>query len=192
MAVQLSPSLATNFKNVDGEHVRFSAVMLFFYQFSKRFSLGFGAIANYAFGSLLPLPGLEVVWRPTERWHVYVFLPSNLRVAWRALPFMDVGVGSALAGNRYMISDICDPSDLTRPCNNAVESLVYSVIDVHAFVDFKLYGWLWFSLRGGHTLWRNFDVLDTNNNSVGGRDFDNAPIFGVRLALRPPLQPLED
>lgn len=175
LVLLLNPSLATNFQNIDSNHLRFNSGLLALYQISESFQLGFGAFANYNFGEFLVLPGLQIDWRISEEFRFLMFLPTNARLSWRFLEFMEFGVASRLTGNLYNIED----SD-----NANVESLAYTVVDAHAFLDIRLFSNIWLSFLGGYTLFRNFEVRDVNGDPLGDQDFQNTPIFGLNLVFR--------
>ena len=69
MVLQVAPSLAGDFANVDGDHFRLAGTGLVSYRFSPRIELGAGIAATYRFGSLLPVPVLRVDWRISESVH---------------------------------------------------------------------------------------------------------------------------
>jgi hypothetical protein len=56
---RLEPQLATNFEDVDRDHLRFGGLRLAGYAFGPRFTLGAGVLASYLFGDLVPLPVLQ-------------------------------------------------------------------------------------------------------------------------------------
>jgi len=177
LIAQVAPQLATNFKDVDGDHLRFTGLLILSYRFGPRFTLAGGVIASYVFGNLIPLPSIQIDWRITDTLRLNALLPSRLRLGWRVARWIELGFKTQLEGNRYIVQ-----SDLVP----IARQLVYTQANVSAFVDVLLYDPLWLSLWGGYTLFRNFDLQDNESNSIGDVDIDNAPIVGLSLVLRPP------
>lgn len=172
---QVGVDLATNFVDVDGDHVRGNGGGLVNYRFSDRFTLGAGVLATYAFGQLLPVPILRVDWQVSSHVALRAVLPGSLRLGWKPLDFIVVGVKGGLNGNRYVTR-----SDLV----SAARQLAYSEANLTAYVDVNLFKPLWLSVYGGSTVFRRFELFDEAGEAIGDRSVDNAPLVGLSLSLR--------
>lgn len=175
LVAQFLPVLATNFEDIDADHVRYGGVLLAQYRFGPWLRLGFGVIASHSFGELLPLPALDVDWWP-GRFRLTVMAPVRARAAFAILPWLEVGTLARLHGNRYILSS---------PVNPEVESLQTTIVDVSGLVSARLHHPIWIALRGGHTVYRRFELRDGGGAVLGGTDIDNAPIAMISVVLRP-------
>lgn len=174
---QLAPQLATNFKDIDSDHLRFTGLLLVGYRFGPRFSLAAGVLASYFFGDLVPLPGLKVDWRISDSLRLDAFLPAKFRLGWRLAPIIEIGVRGRLVGNRFITESRRIPT---------VEQLVYTEASVAGFVDINLYKPLWLSVWGGATVFREFELRLDSGDAIGDRELSNAPVMGLSLLLRNP------
>lgn len=175
LILRFLPSLATNFEDIDANHVRYAGGLLAQYRHDESFSVSFGIIANYWFGEWRPLPGVGVNWKPTDFFRLDAFLPAFASFTFIPVDFLEIGLGARIQGNRYTVGG---------EAAQFAESVQYTVADAHAFVGFRLYKGLWLSARGGHTVHRNLELLDSGNNSLGSDDFENAPLVGATLEFR--------
>ena len=171
---RIAPGLATTFDDVDSDHVRFQTSIL-----AIRGHYGFGLSASYIFGQLLPIPLVQFDWQATPAIRVRGILPSHIRAGYTFANRVEVGVVAQVNGNRYSITDANQP---------IADSVKYSVGDAAAFVRVRLHSMIWLSGSGGATLFRKFDVRDSDDNRVAKTDVDPAPVIQIGLELTPPRQ----
>ena len=173
--MMLRPSIAGDFKDIDGDHFRFSGVALGIVQIKPNLAFGFGLVANYQFGELLPLPGLMLRWEPLEGLLVDIFLPAFLRTSYTWAGRIEVGVELMMSGNRYTIRD-----------NELVDNVRYTQVDGGGFLALRLVSLLWLKAYGGAGLYRRFDIYDKAGDAIRDFEFERGPVLRVGLEFRMP------
>ena len=178
--MNVTPAVATNFKDVDRDHFRFNGFVAANYRLSDTSVVGFGVLGNYAFGDLLPLPVARLDWTPSSAWHVAVFFPESARATVRLGSRVELGLAAFLQGNQYTVSDGDNPQ---------LDSLKYTVVHGGATAALRLFGGLWLAAYGGHTVYRKFELNDEAGDEITSTEVANAPIVRVSLQLRQAPQP---
>ena len=180
LLLNYTPTLATNFKDIDSDHLRFSGTAMATYQYSDTFGIGFGAVATYTFGSLLPLPALSVDWIPRQNLSVKIFVPESAKAVYRFNDRVEVGLVAVLQGNQYTVSN-SDTPELDR--------VTYTVAHGGAIAGLRFARGFWISGYVGHTVFRKFELEDDKGMELAKTDVLNAPIFKLSLEYRPGAAP---
>ncbi|MET0386562.1 MAG: DUF6268 family outer membrane beta-barrel protein [Polyangiales bacterium] len=201
LSARVAPGLAGDLRKLDVGLVRLSAMAMATHVFSPSFTLGFGALASYAFGSFLPLPAAYVDWRPVAHLQVEGFVPAFFQVKLRLGRF-ELGARAEIAGQSYAVRDRRIAG--TWPCSGArddpatavneasaqpeqcFDHLAYSVASVGALVSARLMGGLWLNAYVGRTMYRRFEQLNDDDARVAGglQRLPDAVLIRVGLSWR--------
>ncbi len=176
LLLNYSLGLATNFEDMDGDHIRSSGVAMATYRHSNTLNLGLGAVANYSFGKLLPLPALRVDWAATSDIQVKVFIPESAKAIYRFGNRAEIGLAAFLQGNQYTVSDSDNPE---------LDSVKYTIGHGGAVAGVRFFDGFWVSGYVGHTAFRKFDLEDRDGMELAKTDVRNAPIVRFSIEFRP-------
>ena len=80
----ISPGISTDFNHVTGDDFSLSALGVWGYQFSPSFTLSAAGFLNYSLGETMAIPGIGVVWRPTDTLIVQL-TPPIAAIGWTPL-----------------------------------------------------------------------------------------------------------
>lgn len=194
LSLRAAPTLAGDFASIDSGALHASALALATNGVSDRLVLGFGGLASYSFGSLLPLPVAYVDWEPAVWLRVESFLPAFVHVDVRARDRIEVGPALEVAGNEYAVRDdrirggpACTAPRETR--TNCMDHIAYSVATLGLDARVRVAGTLWVSMRAGRTVFRRFEQFDADDARLEGglRTLPNAWLVRVALNLRIPM-----
>jgi hypothetical protein len=205
VSARIAPGLAGDFKDVDGDSFRLTAMALVSRRFSPRFSLGGGALVSYRFGGVLPLPAVNLDWRPTEAVQVSAFVPVFAQVRWTIADRVQLGVRADFVGNGYAITD--ERIAGTWPCQAAANDLpgspedesrarpeaclhhvTYTAGSAGLTAGVRLFSTVWLHAMGGHTFLRWVDRSNADGDTITGRidDLPNVPFAKLALTWRLP------
>lgn len=180
-----TPSLAGAFSPIDTEHFRIAGGALGLVKLSPKVNLGFGLVASYSFGELLPVPAFTLDWRPNDNARVDLFLPSFASIVWTPGDRFELGPRAQLDGNRFTM-----PSENDSQGANSVS---YSVIDAGLQAALRVGGPMWLTTYAGYVVVRRFEIFDDRDKRVADLSTEPGPVFRVGLELRPPAQePAQD
>jgi hypothetical protein len=200
LSFRVSPALAGDFRGFDTGLFHLSALALGTHSFSKRFAIGGGAIATYAFGSLLFLPSVSAEWKPLDGLQFLVFVPALASAKYTFSGRVELGLRADIAGNSYSIRDSrvanrwpCKPDAADNPATAANEALAarsecidhvaYSVGTVGAMVGVRLFESVWWTAFAGTTLFRRLDQQNDQDEPVTGGKQTLSSAFVVRSGL---------
>ncbi len=80
----ISPGISTDFNHVTADDFSFSALGVWGYQFSPTFTLSAAGFFNYSLGETTAVPGIGVVWRPSDTLIVQI-TPPIAAIGWTPL-----------------------------------------------------------------------------------------------------------
>jgi hypothetical protein len=196
LSLRVSAGIAGDLEAVDGDLVRVNALALATHAFSDRFVLGGGALASYAFGSLLPLPAAYVEWKPDPVLTLEAFLPAFAHVRLALWDRVELGYRAEVAGNAYGIRDEritgawpCAATD-TMPAepDACFDHVAYSVITMGPTLSLRLFSSVWFDVSGGHSVLRRFEQMNGDDEPIPGgvQDLPNVPFVRSGFTWRIP------
>jgi len=178
LAITFRPGLASDFKNVSSDDLRFSGAVMAMHALNPKLTMGFGLVGNYSFGDFLPLPGFFLDWRPGPSLRLWIILPRFLQFSYTWRRRIEVGVRMKLSGSRITIRG--------RP---NVDNARCSQIDGGAYVALRLFSQLWLSLYGGVPIYRRFDLFNAQGGKVAAYDTAFTGIVNAGLEFRFPPGP---
>ncbi|HKA90921.1 MAG TPA: DUF6268 family outer membrane beta-barrel protein [Haliangiales bacterium] len=140
-----SPGLAGDFSGLD-RHFRFSAFAVAAYSFSRRLSLGFGALLDYGAGRWLPLPAASIHWEIVDSLYLEAMGPVA-RFFYRFGDRAEVGA--------FFMGDVA-----RWAVNGGGQSrtIGYVSIDVGGLLGVRMVGTTWLNVMIGGSVWRRYDV----------------------------------
>lgn len=199
LLLQATYALAGDLREVDGRALRMQGLGLVSYQFSDALILGGGAAAMFEFGSLLPLPVLYARWEPTDAITVDLFLPVQAEAKVTLGDRFEVGLRADVDGYSYAISNSAirdawpckaEVNDPTTPEDEAlarqsdcIDHIGYSVATAGVSFGVRIIDTAWLTLYVGHTFYRRFEQMNTNNQRVAGGRQTLPDTFFARLGL---------
>ncbi len=205
LIARFAPGLAGDFAEVDTDHLRLPASLLFTYDFSDRFTLGGGVLLTWQFGQPLPLPGVIVRWRPVDSLRVEAFLPGRASVVWQLHDRFEIGLGASLRGQAYTLSSKniedrwpCSAQESDNPNTSFDETtaspeqcfreLAYSRAEVGPTVSVRIASSLWLSLRASYLVFRRYEFLNEDGDTpdIGDLGLDPNLMLQARLEFRLP------
>ncbi len=181
MVVIATPGFASDFETkISSDDFTFQGAFGFIRRISENFSLGFGAAYIRDFGPPLPLPFLYLDWDKSERLNVTGIVPSNLDVAYRLVPEVDLGLSFNVGGNRYH----GNPNKFTDEAGNPIRNpqMEYSEGTISPTATFHFLEWLHLEVEGGYAFYRNFEFLD-GDDSKASFDLERSGYLRAGLIL---------
>jgi hypothetical protein len=204
-AARTGIGLAGDFQTVDRRMLRSTSLMSVTHAFSKRFSLGGGALTSFSFGSFLPLPAIYVGWKPFDGAEIESFLPSFVHARYTVKKRVRFGLVAELSGNEYAVRDsrIRDAwpcrgqasDDPTTPFDErsarpseCFDNLAYSVGTAGFSVGIRLVSSVWLTGLVGHSFFRRLDRRNSAREllSDGSEEIPNVLVVRTGLVWRLP------
>jgi hypothetical protein len=175
MVAVVTPGLASDFEGkVSSDDFTFGAVFGFIRRISKTFELGFGLAYMPDFGEPLPLPFLYIDWKIAPKLTANGILPTNMILAYKLNPKIDLGLSLKVDGNRYH----GDPNKFG--VNNPL--MKYSEGTLSPMVQFHFTKWLHMNIEGGFAFYRNFEFFD-GDDEVQSLDLKQTGYLKTGLVL---------
>lgn len=183
LSIRVSAGIAGDFAAIDRRLLRLNALVMASHAFSDRFVLGGGALTNYAFGGLLPLPAIYVEYYPVPELRLESFIPAFANIRYTIAKRVELGLRAEVQGNAYGIRSEqvkddwpCaalsrdDPAlpgrqDIAEP-DRCVDHVAYSVISAGIHVGVRLFATLWLTSFTGHTLYRRLEPMTATDNPI--------------------------
>lgn len=188
LKVSAGIGLAGDFKRIDTGVIRGHGSALASHKISERLSLGGGVYASYAFGSLLPLPAFVFKWKPSKKFTLDAFLPSEVYGHYHVNPRIDLSAGIAVGGQKYAIrsDDRCSLGVLGL--EGCVDYISYSLVGLEVSGSFRVFSSVWLEPYLGMTVYRRFEMYVGNKDRVGYEEDNlaNGPYLGLRAEWRIP------
>lgn len=164
--------LATDYEDVDREHVRLTAGVIGQRRFNRQIRAGLGVASSYVFGELLPVPLVVVDWLPRERLHLLATLPQRAALTYRLTPWSTIGVVAELDGNRFELTGSEDVDNLGLSRGSA---------QVRGAV--RVTGNLWAVAHVGGTFFSRLQVYDEDNVELADLSLERGFLAGVAVEL---------
>jgi hypothetical protein len=162
-------------------------------------------IADFSFGTLLPLPAAYLEWKPFAHFQVETFLPAFVSVKYTLWERLELGARVQVAGNSYAVRDeritsawpcAAQPSDDPTTAIDetradpaeCMDHVAYSVGTVAPFVALRVAGSLWWNVQAGHSIFRRFEQRSADDERIRGglHNLPNAPFVQSGLTWRLP------
>ena len=205
MVLQVAPSLAGDFSNVEGDHFRLAGMGLVSYRFSPRFELGAGVAATYRFGGLLPVPVMRLNWQISKTVQFDAVLPAMLNLTWQPHNRFELGIAGSIIGQSFAVTSDnvqqrwpCRAEDSDNPDtpfdelvadnDRCFDRLAFSRGEIGPVASVRLFGSVWFSVRASFLFLRRFEFLNADNETpdVGDITVDRALSLISTIQLRIP------
>lgn len=207
MSIRLSAGLAGDFAAIDRRMLRVSTLLMASHVFSERFVLGAGALTSYAFGTLLPLPGVYIDYSPLPQLRLETFLPGFVNLRYTIAKRVELGLRAELSGNSFGVRSASVKGDW--PCvalqqddpmqpgrqdiadaNSCMDHVAYSIISAGVHVGVRLFSTLWLTAFGGRTLYRRIEPMNALDKPIDSQleTFPNAWTLRVHLSWRLPRE----
>ncbi len=194
LSLRVAGGLAGDFEAVDDGLFRFSALGLATHAFSERFVLGGGALASYAFGSLLPLPALYVEYKPIPSISIEAFVPAFIHAKHTAWDRLEIGYRVEIQGNAYAVRDeriadawpcvaSAEPNLGAADPSQCFDHVAYSVITMGPAIAVRLFETVWLTGAVGHSVYRRFEQMNPADEPILGGVQDLPNQFFVRSGL---------
>ena len=174
LLVSLDPALATDFDDLDTDQLRISGAAVINRRFTPTFSLGLGALFNYMFGELLPLPVVALRWRPAAAIKVDMFLPVYLQALYALARRVELGIRAEVDGNRFSVRG-----------TDSADNIKYSLVKGGLLLNLRLFDGLWLTTLGGASVARRFQAFDRSDAKVADLDLDPAFVVRAGIEFRP-------
>lgn len=184
LSLRVAPGLAADVPRLEVEQLRVSALGLATHAFSEHLVAGGGALASYAYGTLLPLPAAYLEWRPIDSLKVEAFLPAFIDVRYGFAGRVELGVRADVAGNAYSVRDqrirgawpcAARSEDPATPASEAqaqpdqcFDHIAYSVGVLGIVAGVRLFSSVWWTALAGHTVFRRFDQRNARDERISG------------------------
>ena len=201
MILQVTPSLAGDFANVEGDHFRLAGMGVISYRFSPSFELAVGAAATYRFGELMPVPVLRLGWQISESVQLNAVLPAFLSLIWQPHDRFEVGIAGSVIGQSFAITS--DNIQQRYPCRAEAtddpitpfdereqdddlcfDRLAFSRGQIGPIVSVRLFSSVWFSLQANYLFLRRYEFLNANNETPDFGDITVERTLSVMGALQ--------
>ena len=174
-AVAVWPGLATDFENVDGDHVYYEGALLLSHEISRTRTLGFGVAYTNLFGEPLLLPVFQWVRARSANHKVDVLLPRKAHFIIFPSESVHLTIGATVSGDNYRIG--ADEA----PEKNA--TLRESSVRVGFQLTRRLSRKYAASIDAGGAFARILQVQDEDDNKLIDLDLKPTPYVRVGVAL---------
>ncbi len=175
-----APNLASDFENVGGNHINFNGGILFSRKTGESSGYAFGAMYTNDFGEPLILPALRY-WNQSDRFRVDLFLPRHAEAMLLFGPKVELGLIARVSGNHYRVGE-----DVTVANNQSTKDgrVKYSSLTAGPGFNLGLSNNFFFTLEGGIALSRQFELFDSDDNSLTTLDLEKSLVLRGGLQLR--------
>jgi len=128
LLARASGGIAGGFETVDRRMIRYNALVLAAKSVSDQLSVGGGVLVTGGYKRFLPLPAIQVNWRPSEEVLVEAFLPAFVNARYTVGNRFELGARVELTGATYAIRDaraaapasiMCRTPSAARACSPA-------------------------------------------------------------------------
>lgn len=162
---QISGQLATDFRDVTGDDLDYSARLGAQYKFSKTFSLNFGAARVRNFGDAMVLPALGCTWQPSKDWS-FTILGPRITLSHQISDHLIIRGGGFPTGGLWNIED---------DTGNSVD-YGFASYNAGVGIDFKLRRGIWVTAWAGANF-ANQLRAEKNGDTLFEEDLENG-LFG--------------
>ena len=185
LLARASGGIAGGFETVDRRMIRYNALVLAAKSVSDQLSVGGGVLVTGGYKRFLPLPAIQVNWRPSEEVLVEAFLPAFVNARYTVGNRFELGARVELTGATYAIRDARDrnrwpctaqptddpgtPDDETMPRSSAcLDHVSYTVGSAGVLAGIRLTSTVWLTAFTGVSFYRRFERLNADNGSIDG------------------------
>jgi hypothetical protein len=190
-----APRLMSDYKNVNGSHFQYGGIAMWKKTFSKKLTIGFGAMYNQeCFGPYL-VPLIDLNWQISERWSISGLIPVYSKIKYKVNDRLNLGIAHfglitsyKLGGDDYQ-GDYIDRSS----------------IDVTFFTRYRVVGDFYIEGRFGYALSRHYEqyaadqkvdfslpLVGIGDNRIAKNvNFKNGMIIELRLVYSVPIPETE-
>ena len=162
---QISGQLATDFRDVTGDDLDYSARLGAQYKFSNTFSLNFGAARVRNFGDAMILPALGCTWQPSKDWS-FTLLGPRITLSHQISDHLIIRGGGFPTGGLWNIED---------DTGNSVD-YGFASYNAGVGIDFKLRRGIWVTAWAGANF-ANQLRAEKNGDTLFEEDLENG-LFG--------------
>jgi hypothetical protein len=162
---QISGQLATDFRDVTGDDLDYSARLGAQYKFSNTFSLNFGAARVRNFGDAMVLPALGCTWQPSKDWS-FTILGPRITLSHQISDHLIIRGGGFPTGGLWNIED---------DTGNSVD-YGFASYNAGVGIDFKLRRGIWVTAWAGANF-ANQLRAEKNGDTLFEEDLENG-LFG--------------
>ena len=162
---QISGQLATDFRDVTGDDLDYSARLGAQYKFSNTFSLNFGAARVRNFGDAMVLPALGCTWQPSKDWS-FTILGPRITLSHQISDHLIIRGGGFPTGGLWNIED---------DTGNSVD-YGFASYNAGVGIDFKLRRGIWVTAWAGANF-ANQLRAEKNGDTLFEEDLKNG-LFG--------------
>jgi hypothetical protein len=172
LSFRLAPGVAGDLRGFDERLLRVSGLAMATWSPSERLVIGGGLLADYSFGTFLPLPAAYVEWRPTPNLKLEAFLPAFAEAKVILADRVELGVRASVQGSAYGIRDdrIADAPPCAAPADPAqcFDHVSYSVATAGPQVGVRLFSSVWWTTTAGYSFYRRFEQKNADGERIEG------------------------
>jgi hypothetical protein len=179
----VTPGLASDFKaKLSTDDLSFETALVFVKQYSKQFSLGFGAAYSRQFGEPFPFPVLALDWNNGSDLKLSAIIPASLELWYMMSPSIELGLVLTGDGNMYHGDESIYGGSKPR--------MRYSVITAGPSLKVRLSTLLSLNVDGGFALLRRFEFTNedviVNDINIGDAksDYDLKSAGFIRAGIQ--------
>lgn len=185
LLARASGGIAGGFESIDRRMIRYNALVLAAKSLSDELSIGGGVLVTGGYKRFLPLPAIQLNWKPTEDVLVEAFLPAFVNARYTVGNRFEIGARVELTGATYAIRDARDrnqwpctaqptddpgtPDDETMARSNAcLDHVSYTVGSAGLLAGVRLTSTVWLTTFTGVSFYRRVERLNADNGSIDG------------------------
>lgn len=168
-----SPGVATDFDGLSSDDFAFRVIAVGGYQFSRRLTLALAGYFSHSLDEQRVLPGVGIIWRPSNSWAVQLTPPIGA-VVWRASESLAFNLTAFPSGGTWDVGEE----------QSAVSGVVISGYRVGLGAEYRL-GSAWrLNVLAGMNVGGDIELRDSSNNVVREADLDAAAFGMVGVSCR--------
>jgi hypothetical protein len=185
LLARASGGIAGGFESIDRRMIRYNALVVAAKSVSDQLSVGGGVLVAGGYKRFLPLPAIQLNWKPTRDVLVEAFLPAFVTARYTTGNRFEIGARVELTGATYAIRDARDrnrwpctaqptddpgtPGDETMARSNAcLDHVSYTVGSAGVLAGVRLTSTVWLTTFTGISFYRRFERLNDGNGSLDG------------------------
>ncbi|MFH1372374.1 MAG: DUF6268 family outer membrane beta-barrel protein [bacterium] len=169
--VLVQPSLLTDFVDVDSDHLILRGGFVFERKVSDKlkYALGGGYSDDYGDEKILPVAWLK--WKPCPNWHVNFDIPQKIEVLRRVSERVQLGLVGKATGAHFRIGQ---DTPFRNGSDHRVGRVKYSIVNIGPALDWRIYNGVCLTLNGGTSVYRRYEVFDTDGDKLAATDFESS------------------
>lgn len=168
-----SPGVATDFDGFSSDDFAFRVIAVGGYQLSPRLTLALAGYFSHSLNEQRVLPGIGILWRPSNAWAVQLTPPIGA-VVWRASESLAFNVSAFPSGGAWDVGEE----------QSGVGGVVISGYRVGLGAEYRL-GSTWrLNVLAGMNVGGDIELRDSSNNIIREADLDAAAFGMVGVSCR--------